>query len=154
MKVKVKRIASPKMPTAEQIADLCRGLSDDENEQRFLECCIALSLAVAPDDERSFYTVYGYACHFSDGFTQNTLEALRMWASGQLSDSCVSEIPDKILDNFRHAYLFKWQRRLIEHALLCYDRIKENADGLVSRCSARICEYALVNTSLTEVFNA
>lgn len=153
MKAMLKKITAPKMPASAQISDLCRRLSDDGYERAFFECCIALSLAIAPDNERSLYTVYGYACHFSDGFTQNTLEAVRMWTDGEINKAADSDIPHEILDNFRNAYLFGWQRKLIKYALLRYEVIKSNAKSLCNNCCIKLCEYVLNNTSIQNLFD-
>lgn len=151
MKAVLKRIVPPKMPTEKQIESFCMGLSDNGNERALLACCIALSLATAPDDERSFYTAYGYACHFADGFTQSTLEAVRMWINGELGESTASDIPDRILRNFRGAYLFRWQRRLIEYALACYGEIMDNAGEICSSCCAILSSCAMHSAPLLKM---
>lgn len=153
MKATLKRIVPPKMPTEKQIKDFCSRLSADESERTLLQCCIALSLAIAPDDERSLYTVYGYVCHFSDGFTQNALEAVRLWVNGELHGSTANDIPDAILHHFRGAYLFKWQRRLIEYALACYGEIMDSVGEICSSCGAILSTYALSSTLLPELFD-
>lgn len=150
MKVKLSRITPPIMPSEKRIDRFCRSLSDDKDEIALLGCCISLSLAIAPDNERSFYTAYGYACHFADGFTQSTLEAVRMWTSGKLRCDTQCDIPDVILDNFKGAYLFRWQKRLIGYALSRYDLIKEKAAEVCPSCCTRLSEYALRHTLLTE----
>lgn len=149
MKTKVKKIIPPKLPSTDDILKLSKSLTENESEQKFICCCLALTLAIAPDNERDMYSVVLYASHFADGFTANTLETLRLWQSGKLDRNYSGDIPWAIVKNFIGSYLFKWQKPLIALALESYDSFKDNlSDELISNCRDILCCFALKNTSL------
>ncbi len=149
MKTKVKKIIPPKLPSTNDILKLSKSLTSDATEQKFICCCLALTLAIAPDNERDMYSVVLYASHFADGFTDNTLETLRLWIGGKLSRNYSGDLPWAIVKNFVGSYLFKWQKPLISLALECYDNFKDNLSAeLISGCRDMMCCYALKNTPL------
>lgn len=149
MKTKVKKIIPPKLPSTDEILKFSKSLTDDDTEQKFICCCISLTLAIAPDNERDMYSVVFYASHFADGFTVCTLETLRLWFSGQLDKGYNGDLPRAIVKNFIGSYLFKWQKPLISLALESYDSFKDNlSEELCSRCRDMLCCRALKNTSL------
>ncbi len=149
MKTKVKKIVPPKLPSTEDILKLSKSLTSDPTEQKFICCCLALTLAIAPDNERDMYSVVFYASHFADGFTADTLETLRLWIGGKLDRNYSGDLPWAIVKNFAGSYLFSWQKPLISLALESYDSIKDNiGDELISECRDILCRHALKNTSL------
>lgn len=152
MKVRIKRIYAPKLPRTEEVRALCEKLTDSEDCRDMLCCCICLSLAVAPDDERDMFSAAFYAAHFADGFTQDTLEAVRLWNDGRLTRDC-DTVPEAISKNFVGSYLFKWQRPYIVRALECYGRVRENGDikKLCGECYSLLCGYALKNIPLADI---
>ncbi len=149
MKTKVKKIIPPELPSTDDILRLSKSLTSNAAEQKFIICCLSLTLAIAPDNERDMYSAVFYASHFADGFTNNTLETLRLWVSGKLGRNYSGDLPWAIVKNFAGSYLFSWQKPLISQALESYDSIKDNlSDELISECRDILCRCALKNTSL------
>lgn len=149
MKTKVKKIIPPKLPSTDEILKFSKSLTEDDTEQKLICCCTALTLAIAPDNERNMYSVVFYASHFADGFTADTLETLRLWQGGKLDRGYSGDLPWYIVKNFAGSYLFKWQKPLISLALESYDNFKDNlSEELFSKCRDILCCFALKNTSL------
>ena len=130
MKVTLHRIKAPRMPSDDKLRKFASTLFPD-NEQKSL-CmlmCLAITLAIAPDDERNMESVRFYLAELSkeDGICDMTLSALEMWLTGTIPQKSDNQAFEQILTCFRGAYLFSWQKRLIKLALdtrnelVCYD---------------------------------
>lgn len=136
MKVTLHRIKAPQMPSDDKLRKFASTLFPD-NEQKSL-CmlmCLAITLAIAPDDERNMESVIFYLSELAkkDGICDMTLSALEMWLTGTIPQKSDNQAFEQILTCFRGAYLFGWQKRLIKLALdtrnelVCYDDFRDYA---------------------------
>lgn len=126
MKVKIRKLKKPTMPTNEQLMRFSRQLSgNDDCKSAALLCCTALTLAIAPDGERSFGSVLFYLENLisPSGITHTALEAVELWLAGLPLEANGDLAKETIFRNFRGAYLFSWQKRLIELAIDSYNEL-------------------------------
>lgn len=132
MRVDLRKISTPKLPTNRQLKAFAKGLFppyEGSPERLAVLLCASLTLAIAPDDERNVQSMLFYLSELSreDGVCDMTILALEMWLTGTIPSKSENKALEKILSCFRGAYLFNWQKRLImlaidtRNELVCHD---------------------------------
>lgn len=132
MRVDLRKISTPKLPTNRQLKAFAKGLFppyEGSPERLAVLLCASLTLAIAPDDERNVQSMLFYLSELSreDGVCDMTILALEMWLTGTIPSRSENEALEKILSCFRGAYLFNWQKRLImlaidtRNEIVCHD---------------------------------
>lgn len=128
MKVRPRKTVPPSLPANDEIIAFSKKLIDKDS---IAECrsavtaCAALTLAIAPDNERNAESFLFYLENLISptGITHTVFEAVGLWLGGLPLDSGSDTVKEQVYKNFRGAYLFSWQKRLIELAIDSYNEL-------------------------------
>ncbi len=128
MKVTPRKITPPQMPSNTQLLGFACKLIENEKLsgcRNAIVSCLSLTLAIAPDNERDVKSLLFYLQNLAipSGITHTTIEAVGLWLAGMPLEASGNEAREKIYENFRNAYLFSWQKRLITLAIDSYNEL-------------------------------